>query len=108
MDAAHSVECQYGILESSAHLRMPGIDKSQPVCEERYRSKFEWTMEEANAAIDDEIFKRGWTEFAPAYPNKCLTRESCGHSPAAIFDSLSCTWTKIGTRRILKKLRQSG
>jgi threonine aldolase len=63
MDAVYMVESQYGIRLLS---RLKDIETSDPAYRKGYRTKFEWTMGEANGAIDDDVFMRGWKEFATA------------------------------------------
>jgi threonine aldolase len=63
MDAVDLVEKQCGVRVLS---RLRDVEESDPAYREGFRSKFEWTMGEANGAIDDEVFLRGWKEFAAA------------------------------------------
>lgn len=63
MDAVDIVEKQCGIRVLS---RIRDVEESDPAYREGYRSNFEWTMGEANGVIDDEVFLRGWKEFAAA------------------------------------------
>jgi hypothetical protein len=63
MDALDSVEKVHGIRVLS---RIRDVEESEPAYKNGFRCKFELSIGNANGAIDDDVYLKGWDAFASA------------------------------------------
>lgn len=61
IDARDEVERRTGICVLN---RVREVDQVEHAFELGYRAKFEWAIGDANGSLEDDIFLRGWRDFA--------------------------------------------